>query len=100
MLHHGLGAHLPPLRRCPVCKNPDWFGEDGIGISARLSRGRTSGLPGRGGPYLTPNARFDKLLHLPEGVNAGKTINEALRGIEADFGPENADTFLNFALVC
>ena len=25
--------------------------------------------------YLTPNARFDKLLHLPEGSNAGKAIN-------------------------
>lgn len=26
--------------------------------------------------YLTPNARFDKLLHLPERSNAGKAINE------------------------
>ena len=52
------------------------------------------------GPYLTPNARFDKLLHLPEAANAGKAINEALRGIEVDFGPEIADTFCNFALVC
>lgn len=32
--------------------------------------------------YLTPNARFDKLLHLPEGANAGKAINEAIRDIE------------------
>ena len=32
--------------------------------------------------YLTPNARFEKLLHLPEGSNAGKTINEAMRDIE------------------
>jgi len=32
--------------------------------------------------YLTPNARFDKLLHLPEGSNAGKAINEAMRDIE------------------
>ncbi|WHZ21501.1 MAG: Type I restriction-modification system, DNA-methyltransferase subunit M [Nitrospira sp.] len=32
--------------------------------------------------YLTPNARFDKLLHLPEGANAGKAINEAMRDIE------------------
>lgn len=31
---------------------------------------------------LTPNARFDKLLHLPEGSNAGKSINEAMRDIE------------------
>ena len=32
--------------------------------------------------YLTPNARFEKLLHLPEGANAGKAINEAMRDIE------------------
>lgn len=32
--------------------------------------------------YLTPNARFETLLHLPEGSNAGKTINEAMRDIE------------------
>src|SRR2546427_10487329 len=32
--------------------------------------------------YLTPNPRFDKLLHLPEGANAGKAINEAMRDIE------------------
>jgi len=32
--------------------------------------------------YLTPNARFDKLLHLPEGANAGRAINEAMRDIE------------------
>lgn len=32
--------------------------------------------------YLTPNARFDKLLHLPEGSNAGKAINEAMCDIE------------------
>jgi type I restriction enzyme M protein len=32
--------------------------------------------------YLTPNARFEKLLHQPEGSNAGKAINEAMRDIE------------------
>ena len=32
--------------------------------------------------YLTPNARFDQLLRLPEGANAGKAINEAVRDIE------------------
>ncbi|MEO5956486.1 MAG: class I SAM-dependent DNA methyltransferase [Nitrospiraceae bacterium] len=32
--------------------------------------------------YLTPNARFEKLLHLPEGANVGKAINEAMRDIE------------------
>jgi type I restriction enzyme M protein len=32
--------------------------------------------------YLTPNARFENLLRLPEGANAGKAINEAMRDIE------------------
>jgi hypothetical protein len=33
--------------------------------------------------YLTPKARFDYLLRLPEGANAGKAVNEAMRDIEA-----------------
>ena len=33
--------------------------------------------------YLTPDARFD-ILALPEGANAGKTVNEAMRDIEHD----------------
>ena len=32
--------------------------------------------------YLTPNARFDYLLALPEGRNVGKAANEAMRDIE------------------
>lgn len=40
--------------------------------------------------YLTPNARFEKLLHLPEGSNAGKAINEAMRDIEKH-NPQLAD---------
>ena len=32
--------------------------------------------------YLTPNARFDHLLALPEGADAGKAVNEAMRDIE------------------
>jgi type I restriction enzyme M protein len=32
--------------------------------------------------YLSSNARFEKLLRLPEGANAGKAINEAMRDIE------------------
>jgi type I restriction enzyme M protein len=32
--------------------------------------------------YLTPNARFDYLLALPEGRNVGKVANEAMRDIE------------------
>ena len=32
--------------------------------------------------YLTPNARFDRLLNLPEGANVGKEINDAIADIE------------------
>src|SRR5207244_7475332 len=32
--------------------------------------------------FLTPNARFEKLLALPEGADAGKAVNEAMRDIE------------------
>jgi type I restriction enzyme M protein len=35
-----------------------------------------------GGLYLTPNARYDHLLSLPEGVDVGKAINEAMRDTE------------------
>lgn len=33
--------------------------------------------------YLTPVARFDHLLRLPEGADVGKAVNEAMRNIEA-----------------
>ncbi|HVA65325.1 MAG TPA: class I SAM-dependent DNA methyltransferase [Elusimicrobiota bacterium] len=32
--------------------------------------------------FLAPTARFDYLLKLPEGTNAGKAVNEAMRDIE------------------
>lgn len=32
--------------------------------------------------YLTPNARFDELLSLPEGGDIGKAVNDAMRDIE------------------
>ena len=32
--------------------------------------------------YLTPNARFDHLLALPEAADVGKAVNEAMRDIE------------------
>jgi type I restriction enzyme M protein len=32
--------------------------------------------------YLTPNARYDHLLNLPEGSNVGKEINDAITDIE------------------
>jgi type I restriction enzyme M protein len=32
--------------------------------------------------YLTPDSRFDHLLSLPEGVDVGKIVNEAMRNIE------------------
>src|SRR5438067_199165 len=32
--------------------------------------------------YLTPTARFDHLLRLPEGADVGKAVNDAMRDIE------------------
>ena len=32
--------------------------------------------------YLTPNARYERLLNLPEGENIGKEVNEAIADIE------------------
>ncbi len=34
--------------------------------------------------YLPPQARFSKLLALPEGENIGKAINEAMKAVEAE----------------
>lgn len=34
--------------------------------------------------YLTPKARFDHLLRLPEGADVGKAVNEAMRNIETE----------------
>jgi len=38
----------------------------------------------KGVMYLPPQARFSKLLVLPEGENIGKAINEAMKAVEAD----------------
>ena len=32
--------------------------------------------------YLTPNARYDQLLALPEATDVGKAVNDAIRDIE------------------
>ena len=32
--------------------------------------------------YLTPNARYERLLGLPEGTNVGQAINESMADIE------------------
>jgi type I restriction enzyme M protein len=37
----------------------------------------------RGVMYLPPQARFSYLLRLPESDNIGKTINEAMKAVEA-----------------
>ena len=61
---------------------------------AELEKSRASGRrassriddPGayhaQGVVYLTPNARYDHLLGLPEGTNVGQAINEAMADIE------------------
>jgi type I restriction enzyme M protein len=38
----------------------------------------------KGVMYLAPQARFSKLLALPEGENIGKAINEAMKAVEAE----------------
>src|SRR5262249_58016774 len=38
----------------------------------------------KGVMYLPPQARFAKLLNLPEGENIGKAINEAMKAIETE----------------
>jgi type I restriction enzyme M protein len=38
----------------------------------------------KGVMYLPPQARFSKLLNLPEGENIGKAINEAMKAVEAE----------------
>ena len=63
---------------------------------AKAGEGRGEGKSRRGGSridepaayhaegvvYLTPNARFDRLLNLPEGENVGKKVNDAMADIE------------------
>ena len=41
--------------------------------------------------YLSPGARFETLLNLPEGANIGAQVNEAMRDIERD-NPQLAGT--------
>ena len=38
----------------------------------------------KGVMFLPPQARFSKLLNLPEGENIGKAINEAMKAVEAE----------------
>jgi type I restriction enzyme M protein len=54
----------------------------GKGTGRRLVN--KSDYQARGVMYLPPDARFSHLLNLPEGVDIGKAINEAMRAIEAD----------------
>jgi type I restriction enzyme M protein len=63
---------------------------------AKAGEGRGEGKSRRGGSridepgayhaegvvYLTPNARYNHLLNLPEGANVGKEINDAIADIE------------------
>jgi type I restriction enzyme M protein len=54
-------------------------------ISSRRSSSRIddpSAYHAEGVIYLTPNARYERLLGLPEGGNIGRQINEAMANIE------------------
>ena len=55
------------------------------GASARRGASRidqATAYHAEGVLFLTPNARFDHLLRLPEGGNVGRTVNEAMADIE------------------
>jgi type I restriction enzyme M protein len=57
--------------------------EKSAGSSRRGSRlDEPSAYHADGVLYLTPNARYDHLLSLPEASNIGKAVNEAMRDIE------------------
>ena len=51
--------------------------------SGRRKVGKTD-YQARGVLYLPPEARFGKLLKLPEGDDIGKALNEAMKAIEAE----------------
>jgi len=51
--------------------------------SGRREIGKTD-YHARGVLYIPEDARFSKLLRLPEGENIGKAINDAMRAIEAE----------------
>jgi type I restriction enzyme M protein len=78
-------------KRRAVLENPPSPAKAGEGRgegTSRVSRRGPSRIddPGayhaEGVIYLTPNARFEHLLNLPEGSNVGQTINEAMADIE------------------
>jgi len=56
-----------------------------VGASARRGTSRIddpTAYHAEGVMYLTPSARFEHLLSLPEGANVGKAVNEAVADIE------------------
>ena len=73
---------LPALCRGALCRRAREAGEE-ASSSRRGSRvDEPAAYHAEGILYLTPKARFDYLLHLPEGSNAGKAVNAAMRDIE------------------
>jgi type I restriction enzyme M protein len=74
------------------------------GQSSRRTVGKTD-YQARGVLYLPPDARFRKLLELPEGEDIGKALNDAMKAIEAenpdlrDVLPKTYNRLQNAALV-
>src|SRR5699024_4656292 len=61
--------------------------EQELAAEASSRRRRTLGkhhYQARGVMYVPDEARFSKLLELPEGANLGQAINDAMRAIEAE----------------
>jgi type I restriction enzyme M protein len=57
--------------------------ELGSSGSGRRKVGKTD-YQARGVLYLPPEARFSKLLELPEGANVGQAVNDAMKAIETE----------------
>jgi hypothetical protein len=79
------GAGLSPLRRCEV-RRPAGRARKESFRSARFAGRRSVGLQREGVIYLPAEARFERLLHFPEGglrgQGLGKAVDEAIRAIE------------------
>ncbi len=75
-------------QRRAVLSPPSPSGRGAVGVEGEASRRGASRLDdpkayhAEGVLYLTPNARFEHLLQLPEGGNIGLAINEAMADIE------------------
>ena len=68
------------------------YAESKFAVAEKELQGKSTGrlkigkehYQAKGVLYLPEASRFKTLLHLPEGANVGKAINDAMRAIEAE----------------